>query len=140
MFYDDAGHKLSGQCIGTAGSWYNSGSTCDKVFDGDVYTAFDAPQGYGDYAWAGLDLGHKSTIAEISYHPRIEDCRPVEGRTYEIFGLINGSHELIGRFKAHGQSIEASLPGNTPLYIRDTVRDMESYRYFIIRNGKQIWL
>lgn len=140
MFYDDAGHKLSGQCIGTAGSWYNSGSTCDKVFDGDVYTAFDAPQGYGDYAWAGLDLGHKSTIAEISCHPRIEDCRPVEGRTYEIFGLINGSHELIGRFKAHGQSIEASLPGNTPLYIRDTVRDMESYRYFIIRNGKQIWL
>lgn len=59
--------KLSGTVIGTSGSWNSSGNTRDKVFDEDINTFFDAPQGE---AWAGLDLGSGHTISSIRFYPR----------------------------------------------------------------------
>ncbi len=61
---------LSGTVIGTEGSYNNSDSTIDKVFDNDLDTFFDAPVGSG--AWAGLDFGAGSShsIEQIKYCPR----------------------------------------------------------------------
>ncbi len=62
--------KLTGGIIGTAGSWGGSGSTITNVFDGDLNTFFDAPNGNG--AWVGLDFGAgvSSVITMINYFPR----------------------------------------------------------------------
>ncbi len=61
---------LSGTVIGTEGSYNNSDSTIDKVFDNDFNTSFDAPNGNG--AWVGLDFGDGSacSITQIKYCPR----------------------------------------------------------------------
>jgi hypothetical protein len=40
-FYRD-GIKVSGQGIGTPGSWFDLGNTFDKALDGDLETFFDA--------------------------------------------------------------------------------------------------
>jgi glucuronoarabinoxylan endo-1,4-beta-xylanase len=62
--------KLTGAIIGTAGSWNNSGNTIAKVFDNNLSTFFDAPDGNG--AWAGLDfgVGVSNVITRIKYCPR----------------------------------------------------------------------
>ncbi len=62
--------KLEGDIIGTSGSWGGSGATIDKVFDTDLDTFFDAPDGNG--AWVGLDFGDGSacSITQIKYCPR----------------------------------------------------------------------
>ncbi len=61
---------LTGSVIGTTGSYNNSTSTVDKVFDGNLTTFFDAPTGNGN--WAGLDfgLGNEKIITEARYAPR----------------------------------------------------------------------
>lgn len=48
-FYNADGKKLKGKVIGTDGSWYSSGMTKERVFDGDIYTYFDAPLGFQDF-------------------------------------------------------------------------------------------
>lgn len=60
--------RLSGESIGTEGSWDDSGNTRDKALDGDTDTFFDAPHGEG--AWVGLDLGEPTVIVGVRYAPR----------------------------------------------------------------------
>jgi hypothetical protein len=62
--------KLTGSIIGTPGSWGGYGDTIAKVFDNDLNTFFDAPDGNG--AWAGLDFGAgvSNVITQINYCPR----------------------------------------------------------------------
>lgn len=57
-----------GDVIGTEGSWGNSGNDKFKVFDGDVESFFDAPE--GDGAWAGLDLGLARELIGFRLYPR----------------------------------------------------------------------
>jgi F5/8 type C domain len=59
---------ITGNVIGTSGSYRNQGNTIAKVFDGNLSTFFDAPTATGGYA--GLDLGTKTVISQISYAPR----------------------------------------------------------------------
>ncbi len=54
--FDSAGAKITG----TPGSYQNSGTTMDKVFDGDINTFFDAPGPNG--AFAGIDQGMTANV------------------------------------------------------------------------------
>lgn len=62
--------ELTGSIIGTEGSWSNSGNTKHKVFDKDINTFFDSPEGNG--SWAGYDFGSgmSKIITQISFCPR----------------------------------------------------------------------
>ncbi len=65
--------KFTGTIIGTPGSYNNSGNTISNVFDGDLTTYFDGPNGSnGSNCWAGLDLGGGApkVITLIQYCPR----------------------------------------------------------------------
>jgi len=74
--------KLTGTPFGTPGSYYNSGSTFDKVFDGDAGTYFDAPGPNGDFA--GIDRGGAgATITGVSVSPSTET---VGGEMAQQFG------------------------------------------------------
>jgi fibronectin type 3 domain-containing protein len=85
--------KLNGAIIGTAGSYYNSGNTIAKVFDGDLTTYFDAAAGTG--AWAGLDFGSgvSNTITQIKYCPRNSFPQRMTGCILTLFLRLgrNGS-------------------------------------------------
>jgi hypothetical protein len=82
-FYGSAGEKLSGTSIGTPGAWANSNKTCDKAFDGDVTTFYDALEGSG--SWTGLDFRERKQIRKIRYLPRTEGFQIYEGHQYELF-------------------------------------------------------
>jgi len=62
------GVALTGAIIGTPGSWNNQGNTITNVFDGNLATFFDAPNGSG--GWVGLDFGAPKAILQIAYAPR----------------------------------------------------------------------
>ncbi len=77
----DAG--LEGEIIGTEGSWAGEGNTKENVFDGNFNTFFDAPDGYGDDAWVGLDLGEAEVIGAVSYAPREDFADRMVGGRFE---------------------------------------------------------
>ncbi len=60
--------QLTGTTIGTAGSYYGSGSTIAKATDGSLSTYFDGPAANGN--WVGLDLSADKSIQQISFAPR----------------------------------------------------------------------
>jgi endo-1,4-beta-xylanase len=81
--------KLTGGIIGTAGSWNNFGNTITNVFDGDLATYFDAPN--GDGAWVGLDFGAgvSNVITKINYCPRSANESRMVGGVFQ--GANNAS-------------------------------------------------
>ena len=96
-FYGEKGKKLTGKNIGTSGAWYNGMTTCDKAFDGNIYTFFDAPEGKGDFAWTGLDLGksqsinHKASVKyDIAHESKMAVSHPEEHTNYIIGTTMNG--------------------------------------------------
>jgi len=137
-FYAKNGKKLIGRNIGTPGSWYNSPTTCDKAFDGDPTTFYDAAE--GDYSWTGLDLGRSQTISDIRYLPRVEDNRIVKGCTYELFYWNGQDWKVFEKKTATGCSLHYQVPSNGLFYIRNATTDTESNKFFIVRNGRQEWL
>lgn len=139
-FYGEKGKKLTGKNIGTPGAWYNGTTTCDKAFDGNIYTFFDAPEGKGDFAWTGLDLGKPQSICEIRYCPRIEDGRITSGRTYELYYWKNNEWEVLERKQTESDQLIFQVPANGLFYLRDTKNDVESHKFFTVKEGKQVWL
>jgi len=61
-------NSLTGTIIGTAGSYNNVGNTIQKVFDDNLETYFDAPN--GNESWMGLDFGTTKRITRIEFAPR----------------------------------------------------------------------
>ena len=63
--------KLTGTPFGSPGSYYNSGNTFSKVFDGDTATCFDGPGPNGNFA--GIDQGGSApvvpTVTGVSVSP-----------------------------------------------------------------------
>ena len=61
---------LTGEVIGTTGSFGSSKSTRERVYDNNEKTHFDGPS--SDGVWAGIDLGpsRASKVTAIRYFPR----------------------------------------------------------------------
>lgn len=83
LFLNEDDLPLTGNPIGTSGSWNNSINTADKAFDKDPLTFFDAPKSSGD--WTGLDFGGYHKISKIAFLPRNDDNHTREGDEYELF-------------------------------------------------------
>ncbi len=60
--------KLTGNLIGTAGSYQNKGNTIANAMDGNNASYFDAPAGV--QGWVGLDLGTPAEITQVQFVPR----------------------------------------------------------------------
>ena len=80
-FYRD-GIKLTGQAIGTPGSWNNQGSTFAKALDGNLDTFFDAPLNTG--AYVGIDTaGETAANDTIRFYPRLFHTARMIGGVFE---------------------------------------------------------
>jgi len=75
--------RLAGSVIGTPGSWGNYGNTVAKVFDGNLNTFFDAPDGSG--GWVGLDFGAGAgkRLTRVRYCPRSGFSSRMEGGKFQ---------------------------------------------------------
>ncbi len=109
--------QLTGTVIGTAGSWANDGNTIAKVFDGNLSTYFDAPDG-NLTDWAGLDLGATHNITTIEFAPRSGYEYRMVGGQFQVSNSANFSTGVVTVFTISAQpvagqltSISVSAPG-----------------------------
>lgn len=137
-FLGGNGRKLDGKRIGTPGSWYNSPATGDKAFDGDIYTYFDAAE--ADFAWTGLDLGTPQVVTGIHYLPRIEDNRISHNNRYELYYWDGDDWKVLEKKNAETNLLRFQVPLNAIFYLRDVTNDTESNHYFMVKDGKQVWI
>lgn len=85
--------KLAGTVIGTSGSYANNGYTRDKVFDGDVFTFFDAPTASG--AWVGLDFGSAKVVKQIKFAPRFDWAARLVGGRFQASNTADFSSGVV---------------------------------------------
>jgi hypothetical protein len=139
MFYGTDGKPLNGACIGTQGAWNNSSRTCDKAFDGDITTFYDAVELIG--SWTGLDLHERKKIGEIRYHPRREARHIFEGHEYELFYRTKNGWESLGRQVAatNGCVLQFRAPARALVYLKDITFDQEGISTFFTPERKTGW-
>ena len=80
-----ARNAARGQVIGTPGSWAPDMAK-DHVFDGNVTTFFNSPDGTASSAWVGLDFGSEQQIIGLRFVPRRNGTAPsrMDGGWFEI--------------------------------------------------------
>ena len=121
--------KLTGTIIGTAGSWNNSGNTISNVFDGNLNTFFDAPNGDGD--WAGLDFGAGVTnvITQINYCPRSDAASRMVG------GIFQGANNT--NFTGAVTLYTITNQPATGVFTPATITNLTAFRYvsYLSPNG-----
>lgn len=138
-FYGDGGNtKVTGQIIGTSGSYDNDPwRTLDKAFDGDVLTFYDAAS--MDGAWVGMDFGKGTVISRIRYLPRNDDNTIVPGQTYELFYFgVNGWISLGKQVASDDTLYYDNAPVNALFWLRNLTKGVEE-RIFTYENGEQVW-
>lgn len=73
---------LSGDWIGTSGSYNNTGTTGALAFNGNVNDFVDGPN--KDPFWTGLDFGEEKTVYGVRFVPRPDQPSRMKNATFEI--------------------------------------------------------
>jgi hypothetical protein len=101
-FYGPDGNKLKGANIGLPGSWDDSEMSCDKAFDNNVMTFYDAAKKDSLTAWTGLDFHENKLIGKIRYLPRTDGYGIYEGHRYKVFCWTGKGWEAFSETIANG--------------------------------------
>ena len=130
--------KIKGKVIGTEGSWGdNKSCTREAVFDDNILTFFDAPD--GDGSWVGMDFGKPVKISHFYYYARGDGNAIAPNDKYELFYWDNNKWKSLGTKKATSPIlIFEKVPSGGVYLLRDLTRGQEE-RIFTYEKGKQIW-
>jgi len=127
-----------GKVLGTDGfCGFNAHMTKEKVFDGDILTAFDAPNDHG--AWVGMDFSKPISIERICYTGRGDGNSIEAGDTYELFYWYNGEWASLGRQTATGINLVYNDVPKGALYLLRDLTKGQDERPFTYENGRQVW-
>ncbi|MDR1524950.1 MAG: transglutaminase-like domain-containing protein [Tannerella sp.] len=137
-FYGLKEEKLNGTNIGSSGSWNNSGMSCDKAFDNDEITYYDAIE--ADGAWTGLDFHKRKQIHKIRYLPRnyIND-NICEGHQYELFYRTKDGWTSAGKQVAVGNTVQYHVPSQALMYLHNVTDNKKGRIFFIDTQNKIHW-
>jgi hypothetical protein len=136
-FYGMKGEKLGGTNIGTPGSWENSGMSCDKVFDNDRSTYYDAIE--GDGAWTGLDFQERKHIHKIRYLPRSDNKEIYKGDHYELFCWTKDKWISKGKQVATSNKIQFHAPSRVLMYLHNVTINKKGKTFFIDADNNIHW-
>ena len=134
--YDEAGHRLMGQIIGTDGSFANNGMDKTKMFDDDPLTYYNSHIHTG--CWAGLAFDRPRRIGRLTYVPANDDNFIRCGDEYELFYYDRGWVSLGRQTGTEEGVLHYEAPAHALLLLRDLTRGKEE-RIFTYENGKQEW-
>jgi hypothetical protein len=138
IFYGMEGEKLSGTSIGTPGAWIDANNTCDKAFDGNVSTFYDAIESSG--AWTGLDFQEQKQIRSIRYLPRT-DGLIYDGHHYELFYWTKDGWTSLGKqTAANNGSLQYRAPLQALLYMEDLTLRKKGKIFFATPDHEIHWL
>ncbi|MDR1339147.1 MAG: transglutaminase-like domain-containing protein [Prevotellaceae bacterium] len=137
-FYGSEEEKLSGISIGTPGAWNNSNRTCDKAFDDDITTFYDAFEKSG--AWTGLDFQEQKQIHKIRYLPRTETQFIYEGHHYQLFYWTKDGWTSLGKQTATSNgSLQYHAPSQTLLYLENLTLRKKGRIFFVTPDHEIHW-
>ncbi|MDR0574015.1 MAG: transglutaminase-like domain-containing protein [Tannerella sp.] len=137
-FYGPDGRRLPGTPAGTPGAWNNSNRTCDKVFDGDVTTYYDAFE--KSVAWTGLDFHEPQQIRKIRYLPRTDGRHIYEGHDYELFYWTKDGWQSLGKQTAtNSGSLQYRAPLQALLYIENHTLQRRGKIFFVTSALETRW-
>lgn len=137
-FYDPSGKSLSGEIIGTDGSYWDLGNDKYKLFDKDPLTYFDAPE--ESDGWAGMAFDSVQTLKRIMFLPRNDDNFIQVKELYELYYYSNGEFISLGQRigdQSHVLRYD-NVPGNSILLLRNHSKGSEE-RIFTWENETQVW-
>jgi hypothetical protein len=136
-FYDANDKQIKGSRIGTRAR-ETGVSSSDKVFDGNIYTFFDAPD---KNAWTGLDLQTAKRIGQIRYCPRVDDgSRIYKGQTYETFYYTKNGWTSLGKQTAESNKLTLKVPRYALMYIDNVTTQMHGLEFFVSpKDNKLYW-
>ncbi|MGV8139571.1 MAG: hypothetical protein AB2L20_30700 [Mangrovibacterium sp.] len=138
VFYGGEGDRLTGTNIGTPGSWKNSGSTCDKAFDDDGATYYDAVE--NSDAWTGLDFHERKRIGRIRYLPRTDDIKIYEKHTYELFQWVKDRWISCGKQAATDSGVlQYRVPSRSLFCIENHTLKKKGRMFFIMPGQHVRW-
>lgn len=137
-FFDMLGKEIKGKVIGTEGSWGdNKDCTREAVFDNDILTFFDAPD--GDGSWVGMDFGKPVRISHFYYYARGDGNAIAPKDKYQLFYWDKSKWNSLGTKKATSPVLVfKNVPSGGVYLLRNLTRGQEE-RIFTYENGKQIW-
>ncbi len=139
VFYGDRGDRLTGTNIGTPGSYNNMGSTCDKAFDGDGATYYDAIENSG--AWTGLDFHERKSIHRIRCLPRTDGNHIYEKHVYELFQRTKDGWTSCGKQTATGSGVlRYCVPSRSLFYMENHTLKRKGKTFFITPGQHVRWL
>jgi hypothetical protein len=134
--YNDRGEKLGGKPFGSPSD--NPDATCDKEFDGDIFTFFDSSLPHG--GWTGLDFGEWQTVAEIRYFPRHDGNFIYEGHTYDLFIWKDRDWQVVEQQVATSHFLNFRIPANGLFYLKNVTTNKTGAWFTVDTNGKQRWI
>jgi hypothetical protein len=139
VLHNDKGEKLGGSPFCKPwSSPVDSTATCEKVFDGDIFTFYDAAE--PDGSWVGLDLGAPQTVAEIRYFPRHEGNCIYEGHIYDLFHWQGIGWQLYEQQVATSHFLDFRIPAGGLYYLKSNTTGNTTQWFTIDENGKQVWV
>jgi hypothetical protein len=135
-FYGKDMQKISaGTSIGTPDAWGNTDMTCDKAYDGNMMTFFDAA--IRDSAWTGLDFGERKTVCKIWYCPRSDGNYIYEKHEYELFFKTKDGWLSLGKqIAVNRDSIRYKTPSQG-LFRLDNVTLNRKGDVFLLTKGRK---
>ncbi|MDR1583890.1 MAG: transglutaminase domain-containing protein [Prevotellaceae bacterium] len=134
--YSDSGEKLGGKPFGSPSD--NPDATCDKAFDGDIFTFFDSSLPHG--GWTGLDFGEQQTVAEIRYFPRHDGNFIYEGHTYDFFIWKDKDWQVAEQYVATSHFLNLRIPANGLFYLKNVTTNKTGSWFTVNKNGEQRWI
>jgi hypothetical protein len=134
--YNHKGEKLDGKPFGLPSD--NPNATCDKAFDGDIFTFFNSSIPHG--GWTGLAFDERQTIAEIRYFPRHEGNFIYEGHTYDLYIWKDGDWQVTEQYVATNHFWDLRIPANGLFYIKNTTTNKTGAWFTVDASGKQRWI
>ena len=137
VFWDENNEKLSGTNIGTPGAWKNSDHTCDKAFDGDITTFYEAAEDEG--SWTGLDLQERKSIGKIHYLPSTAGNNIYTGHDYELFYWTKDGWQSLGIQTAVSGALQYPAPKQALFYLANLTLLKNGYTFFIAPDSKIQW-
>jgi hypothetical protein len=138
IFYGRDGKPVPGTNTGSPGAWNGTEMTCDKAFDGDTVTFYDAAT--ANDAWTGLDFGESKTVCRIRYYPRMNENRISGGIEYELFFMTGDGWTSLGKpAVSNGSSIQFRAPAQGLFYVKNSTLKWNGAAILSVKGRKQYW-
>ena len=85
-------------------------------------------------------MGTPQVVTGIHYLPRIEDNRISQDNRYELYYWDGDDWLVLEKKNAKQNLLRFQVPLNAVFYLRDMRNDTESNNYFMVKDGKQVWI